>query len=48
MLQVVMAQLNMNYTLVPLLNRAYGTPGENGTWNGVVGEVAYDVSSVGP
>ena len=39
--QLVAHQLNLRYRMVPLLSGAFGSLDDNGTWTGMVGELAY-------
>ena len=39
--QIVARQLDLRYRMVPMLSGVFGSLDGNGTWNGMVGELAY-------
>ena len=39
--QIIARKLKLRYSIVPLLGGGFGNLAENGTWTGMVGEVAY-------
>ncbi|XP_043209643.1 glutamate receptor 1-like [Amphibalanus amphitrite] len=43
---LVAEALRLRYRMVPAFNNGYGSLGENGTWNGMVGELAYGRADV--
>ena len=44
--ETIAKELNVRFRMVPLLVRDYGTLHENGTWSGMVGELAYGRADV--
>ena len=44
--KILAGQLHLNYRIVPLLNGSFGHVDGNGTWNGMVGELAYGRADV--
>ena len=43
---IIAKELNVRFRMVPLLSGDYGTLHENGTWSGMVGELAYGRADV--
>ena len=44
--QLVAETLQLRYRMVPASNQGYGSLGEDGIWNGMVGELAYGRADV--
>ena len=44
--ETIARELNVHFRMVPLLGRDYGTLHENGTWSGMIGELAYGRADV--
>ncbi|KAF0297698.1 Glutamate receptor 1 [Amphibalanus amphitrite] len=44
--ELIAAELGLRYRIEPLLSGGFGSVGENGTWSGMVGELAYGRADV--